>query len=145
VRLTLGACVLSVPWAQCLNLNECLCAATRSLGSCIRYMLPSSKNNIQEGPVRCGAARPLCVGQPAWGEPGGSRSLACTGPPALSFRLPVLPIELAEDVGMGPIQAPVGSGVGSGAGFGLPPSSSFRQASGLVRDPDQLLCIETLA
>jgi hypothetical protein len=104
-----------------------------------RGVLPSSKNNIQEGPVRCGAARPLCVGQPAWGEPGESRSLACTGPPALSFRLPVLPIELAEDVGMGSIQAPVGSGVGSGAGLGLPPSSSFRQASGLVRDPDQLL------
>jgi energy-coupling factor transporter ATP-binding protein EcfA2 len=37
---------------------------------------------------RCGAARPLCVGQPAWGEPGESRSLACTGPPALSFRVP---------------------------------------------------------
>ena len=48
----------------------------------------------------------------AWGESGGSRSLACTGPPALSFRLPVLPIELAGDVGMGPIQASVGFGAG---------------------------------
>jgi len=104
-----------------------------------RGVSPSSKNDIQEGPVRCGAIRPSLVGQPAGGESGGSRSLACTGPPALSFRLPVLPIELAEDVGMGSIQASVGSGVGSGAGLGLPPSSSFRQASGLVRDPDQLL------
>jgi hypothetical protein len=58
----------------------------------------------------------------AWGESGGSRSLACTGPPALSFRLPVLPIELAGDVGMGPIQASVGFGAeGGGAVGGLLP------------------------
>jgi len=104
-----------------------------------RGVSSSSKNDIQEGPVRCGAVCPPLIGQPVGGEPGRPRSLACTGPPALSFRLPVLPIELAEDVGMGSIQASVGSGVGSGAGLGLPPSSSFRQASGLVRDPDQLL------
>ena len=51
------------------------------------------------------------------GESGGSHSLACTGPPALSFRLPVLPIELAGDVGMGSIQASVGFRGDGGRGF----------------------------
>jgi hypothetical protein len=76
------------------------------------------------------------------GESGGLHSLACTGPPTLSFRLPVLPIELAGDVGMGSIQASVGFGGGlwrSGVrAFGRR-GSSFQRASGLVRDPDQLL------
>ena len=56
------------------------------------------------------------------GESGGSHSLACTGPPALSFRLPVLPIELAGDVGMGSIQASVGFRGGGAVGGSRPRS-----------------------